>query len=354
MNITTASIKQSELIRNNIQENLQVNVPKIIVQLDNKNTQKYRIIYAFDVETVVFLAKKYVTAEINEDQAFAICHKELALLFPTALKERYYLEKYRSYCYEWSITYDTELEFQVAKIRLKQQFREKKLTPFADLDDLDIKTFNQDYRSTNYWLFKTYKKLLKIKNFPNIHKSFYYRKIISLADGKRASEGTASVLAQNLIKCNDNISITAANIYSECKNYSPMIFNNIKVEVIDLDNCKSFLQQGITAKFDLVVMRKSLCFCYITPTEQVACGGVMLRKYGNLKKLLFNIAEIIDIDNPKSIAILTGENIFQMSFWQDEIKEFNTENNNNLIAEIARDKIGHFKGILIFNRALAM
>jgi hypothetical protein len=351
MNSTIVTPNQYAISINSSQENIQEIAPKILIQLDNKNPQIYKIIYAFDVETVTFLAKKYVTEEINQEQAFLICHKELTLLFPTALKRKYDLEEYRPYHYNWETTFDTRLKFQIAKFRLKQKLKEHKLTPFADLDYLTTATFNKDWSSINYWLFKAYKTILKPRNFLNIHESFCHRKIISLADGDITSQGTASILAQNLIKCRNNISITAANIASKPKDYSSLVFNNVKVNVIDLDNCKPFIDQGIKTKFDLIVMSKGLCFCDITATKQITCGGIMLRKDGYLKKLLFNIASIIDSDNPESIAILTGENTFQMCFWKDEVREFNIENNNNLIAEIALNKIGCFKGIVIFTRA---
>jgi hypothetical protein len=354
MNSTIVMPRQYRPATNDTQSNTQTRIPKIIIQLDNKNPQTYKIIYAFDVETVAFLAKKYVTETINQEQAFLICHKELTLLFPITLKKKYDINKYSPYHYSWSINLHTELEFQVAKIRLKQKLKQHKLTPFADLDYLTIKTFNQDWHSANYWLFKIYKTILKPRNFPNLHESFPHRKIISLADGDIASQGTASILAQNLIKCENDISITAANISSKPKDYSSLVFNNVKVDVIDLDNCNSFIDQGIKTKFDLIVMSKGLCFCDITATKQITCGGIILRKHGHLKKLLFNIASIIDSDNPKSIAILTGENTFQMCFWKDEIQEFNIENNNNLIAKAAINKIGCFKGIIVFTRAATL
>jgi hypothetical protein len=243
-------------------------------------------------------------------------------------------------------TCNTKPELLAILNSIKEQLTAASLNQISNIDSIDI-TNIVDHQSKNHDLFSDFTKLLEesITILFKYYKFFSQKNIILLSHGSSDITCLKMVLEMFQIKIN----ITIADIsYSENPKASTDSDSNITVKKINLDNTKKFSEQSLTEKFDLIFMRHGLCYCGITRTEDIpSCAGIKMYRPGELKNFISNVFNIVDTNNPQSMAILEGANFHEPKFWESEIQQFNFEQSGNFTAEIIRNNLGAFRGIMI-------
>jgi hypothetical protein len=218
----------------------------------------------------------------------------------------------------------------------------------------------ENHETSNYQTFRQIRQTAKNKQIAIDTQLFPYENIISLADGVDFLQGTAFTIKKATQHANNKIEITSADLNSIDRSYIYIEYNDTrgfftpkeieeqyKIKVINLDNTESFtrqLKKSEQTKYDLIVMNRGLCICH----NDFACGGIQASKEGSLYGLLTNATSILDTTKQHSLAVLTGKNNdYNIELWDGEIQQFNIDNQGKLLAEVARNRAGIFKGITI-------
>ena len=314
---------------------------KIVIKQQNI----YHLRYFFDM-----ISADLLTLELGNTKKFWI--DKLAFIFIKAIG--IYNDSHKNYVPETILNqefiYYTKANLKKDIEKITKTLKQENLYQFSNIDTI-FTNYLDDISSKNYEVFRSLRKILKHqKNSKESYQGhkFKYNKILSLADGCDAGDKTSNYIATNLTTKVDYIEITAADLQIKSKiNKKHDLYDNVFIKNIKLNNNKNFQKQGLIDKFNLIAMHRGLCYCNGGLPKTPSCGGIVLNQPNGLKSILSRVASVIDNTDSSAIAILTGKNIREYSFWIDEIANFNLENNANLVAEIARNKTGIFKGILI-------
>jgi hypothetical protein len=244
-------------------------------------------------------------------------------------------------------SYKTKAELVSAINCIKQHLIERSLTQVSNIDSLNTKEII-DNSSRDYPLLCDFINLMSDKYFGNLD-FFQYKNIISLADGISFFKGSVNSIIKVFANTDKKIKFTATDIsYSKTASNLNLVNKNITVKIVNLDNTQNFLKQDITEKFDLILMKSGLCCCNYRTAQSLSCGGIKVydSEGKSLKNFLVNVSSILDTDKPYSKAVLTSRIYHEPQFLEDQIQEFNNEN-TEFIAEIIRNCVGTFSGIII-------
>jgi hypothetical protein len=321
-------------------------IPLVIKAAEVTSMNCYIISYAFDTASINEIAQEL--HKNGKSKSLKEIYDLLLNIFTKATDEFYQYDfngvKVTNTAY--INTCETKPKLLAILNSIKEQLTAASINQISNIDSIDTENI-VDHHSKNYYLFNAFTKLLdspqeilfKDDNF------FSQTNIILL------SQGTSDITElKNILELfPTKINITRADIsYSENPKVSTNSDSNITVKKIKLDNTKKFSEQHLTEKFDLIFMLHGLCYCGITRTEDIpSCAGIKMYRPGELKKFISNVFNIMDTNNPQSMAILEGANFHEPKFWESEIQQFNLEQSSNFRAEIIRNYLDTFRGIMI-------
>jgi hypothetical protein len=323
------------------------NMKPLVIKIGKTSLNEYVIALYFDANSLTKVSDR--VNNTDEEDTYNLLRNIFCQVTGVEFKTKHLFFDFKGE--QLCKLYNTKEQLVGCVNSLKEQFIEQSIKDLSNIDSLDIKNIRNRV-SKYYPLCKQFLNVMWFtgESIPESNMQFFpYKNIISLSNSPGFAHTSAGDLVKNFILTPKEINITATDISNCSKPRTIKVeSSNIKAKVIKLDNSTSFLEQNITEKFDLILMKRGLCYCDNEKIENNhSCGGIKMFNHQELKKFLFNVSSIMDVNNPLSKALLMGSNYMEPDFWENEIQEFNNEKNNMFIASIIRNFAGSFQGIII-------